>query len=62
MEPDKFIEQTLLTVSLAGVTGVTLRELLMVVRGGRGEMKLKVGMLQVLMGSEMVGRSGASAT
>ena len=53
-----------MTVSLAGVTGVGLGAgLLMVVevvRGGRGEEKLKVGM--VLMGSEMAGRSGTSAT
>lgn len=51
------------TVSLAGVTGVRVGVLLMVVevaRGGRGEEKLKVGM--VLMGSEMVGKSGTSAT
>lgn len=51
------------TVSLAGVTGVTSGAVLMVVevvRGGRGEEKLNLGM--VLMGSEMVGRSGTSAT
>lgn len=50
------------TVSLAGVTGVTLGVVLMVVRGGRGEVKLKVGKAEVLMGSEMVGRSGTSTT
>lgn len=50
------------TVSLAGVTGVTLGAVLMVVRGGRGEVKLKVGKAEVLMGSEMAGRSGNSAT
>lgn len=51
------------TVSLAGVTGVGLGAGLLVVevvRGGRGEEKLKMGM--VLMGSEMAGRSGTSAT
>lgn len=44
---------------------VTLEAALMVVevvRGGRGEEKLKVGKAEVLMGSEMVGRSGTSAT
>lgn len=50
------------SASLTGVTGVTLGVVLMVVRGGRGEVKLKVGKAEVLMGSEMVGRSGASAT
>lgn len=34
---------------------------LMVVRGGRGEVKLNVGKAKVLMGREMVGRSGTSA-
>lgn len=49
-----------MTVSLEGVTlGVVVME---VVRGGRGEVKLKVGKAEVLMGSEMVGRSGTSAT
>lgn len=50
------------TDSFAGVTGVTLGAVLTVVRGGRGEVKLKVGKAEVLMGSEMVGRSGTSAT
>lgn len=50
------------TVSLVGVTGVTLGVVLMVVRGGREEVKLNVGKAEVLMGSEMVGRSGISAT
>lgn len=45
------------TVSLTGVTAV----MLMVVRGGRGVEKLKVGKAEVLMGSEMVGRSGTLA-
>lgn len=34
---------------------------LMVVIGGRGVEKLKVGKAEVLMGREMVGRSGTSA-
>lgn len=33
-----------------------------VVKGGRGEEKLKVGRAVLLMGSEMVGSSGTSAT
>lgn len=33
-----------------------------VVKGGRGEEKLKVGKEKLLMGSEIVGRSGTSAT
>lgn len=39
-------------------------ELMMVevVRGGRGVEKLKVGKAEVLMGSEIVGSSGTSAT
>lgn len=41
---------------------MTLGAVLMVVRGGRGEVKLKVGKAEVLMGSEMAGRSGNSAT
>lgn len=53
------------TVSLTGVTagilGVELIEV-EVVTGGSGEEKLKVGKADVLMGSEMVGRSGTSAT
>lgn len=32
------------------------------VTGGRGEEKLKVGKAEVLMGSEMAGRSGTSTT
>lgn len=32
------------------------------VGGGRGEVKLKVGKAEVTMGSEIVGRSGTSAT
>lgn len=54
-----------LFVSLAGVTGVTLMASLMVVDvvgGGSGEVKLKVGRAEVLIGSEIVGRSGTSAT
>lgn len=54
-----------LFVSLGGVTGVTLMALLMVVDvvgGGSGEVKLKVGRAEVLIGSEIVGRSGTSAT
>lgn len=53
-----------LFISLAGVTGVTLAVLLMVVvvRGGSGEVKLKVGKAEVLMGSEMAGRSSTSGT
>ena len=51
-----------MTDSFAGVTGVTLGAVLTVARGGRGEVKLKVGKAEVLMGSEMVGRSGTSAT
>lgn len=54
----------LVTVSLAGVTGVRSGAVVMVVevvRGGRGEEKLKVGKAEALMGSEMVGRSGTSA-
>lgn len=53
------------TVSFTGVTGATLGAVLMVVevvRGGRGEGKLKDGKAEVLMGSVMVGRSGTSAT
>lgn len=50
------------TVSLARVTGVTLGAVLLVVTGGRGEMKLKLGKADLQMGSEMVGRSGTSAT
>lgn len=46
------------SVSLAGVTGVTLGEA--VLGGGRGEVKSNVG--KVLLGSEMRGRSGTSAT
>lgn len=52
-------------VSLTGVTAVALEGVLMVVevvRGGRGEEKLKVGKAEVLMGSEMAGRSGTSTT
>lgn len=45
-------------VSLAGVAGVTLDEA--VLRGGRGEVKSNVG--KVLLGSEIRGRSGTSAT
>lgn len=55
----------LVTVSLAGVTAVTLGAVLMVVevvRGGGGEEKLKLGKAAVLIGSEMVGRSGTSTT
>lgn len=50
------------TVSLTGVTGATLGAGLLVASGGRGEVKLKVGKAEVLMGREMLGRSGASAT
>lgn len=54
-----------MTVSFAGVTagilGMELMEL-EVVRGGMGVEKLKVGRADVLMGSEMIGRSGTSAT
>jgi len=52
-------------VSLAGVTGVILGVVLTVVevvKGGRGEEKLKVGKAVLLMGSEMAGSSGTSAT
>lgn len=50
------------TVSLTGETAVMLGVVLMVVvRGGRGVEKLKVGKAEVLMGSEMVGRSGTLA-
>lgn len=52
-------------ISLTGVTAVALEGVLMVVeavRGGRGEEKLKVGKAEVLMGSEMAGRSGTSTT
>lgn len=49
------------SVSLAaGVTGVTLDEA--VPRGGRGEVKSNVGKGKVLLGSEIRGRSGTSAT
>lgn len=48
------------SVSLAGVTGATLDEA--VLRGGRGEVKSNVGKGKVLLGSEMRGRSGTSAT
>lgn len=41
---------------------MTLEVVLAVVGGGRGEVKLKVGNAELLMGSEMVGRSTASAT
>lgn len=41
---------------------MTLVAVLMVFRGGRGEVKLKVGRAEALMGSEMVGRSRASGT
>lgn len=54
-----------LFVSLAGVTGVTLMALLIVVDvvgGGSGEVKLKVGKAEMLIGSETAGRSGTSAT
>lgn len=51
-----------MTVSLAGATGLTLGVVLGVVIGGRGEVKLKVGKEEVLMGSERVGRSTTSAT
>lgn len=51
------------TFSLAGVTGVSLRGVLMeVVGGGGGEVKLKEGKAEELMGSEMAGRSGISTT
>lgn len=50
------------TISLAGVKGVTLGMVLTGVSGGRGEVKLKVGKAEVLMGSEMAGRSGTSTT
>lgn len=33
-----------------------------VLRGGRGEVKLNMGKDEVLMGSEIAGRSGTSAT
>lgn len=52
-------------VSLGGVAGMMLEAGLTVleeVRGGRGEEKLKVGKLEVLMGSETAGRSGTSTT
>lgn len=52
-------------VSLAGVTGViwgVVLTVVEVVKGGRGEEKLKVGKAVLLMGSEMVGSSGISAT
>lgn len=48
------------SVSLAAVTGVTLDEA--VLRGGRGEVKSNVGKGKVLLGSEIRGRSGTSAT
>lgn len=53
--------------SLAGVTGATLWLLLLllvvvVAAGGRGEVKLNVGKAEVLMGREMLGRSGTSDT
>lgn len=52
-----------MTVSLTGVTAVILgEELLEVLRGGKGEEKLKVGNAAVLMGREMAGSSGNSAT
>lgn len=51
------------SVSLVGVTCVRLGAVLLVeVRGGGGEEKLKVGKAEALMGSEMLGRSGTSAT
>lgn len=50
-----------LTEVTAGILGVELIEV-EVVTGGSGEEKLKVGKADVLMGSEMVGRSGTSAT
>lgn len=54
-----------LFVSIAGVAGVRVEAVLMVVevlRGGGGEEKLKDGKAEALMGSEMAGRSGTSAT
>lgn len=50
------------TVSFAGVKGVTLGVVLTGVSGGSGEVKLKEGKAEVLMGSEMAGRSGTSTT
>lgn len=41
---------------------MTLEVVLTVVEGGGGEVKLKVGKAELLMGSEMVGRSSASVT
>lgn len=41
---------------------MTLGMVLTGVSGGRGEVKLKVGKAEVLMGSEMAGRSGTSTT
>lgn len=54
-----FRQTFLAVVSLVGVMGVTLEAVL---RGGRGEVKLNVGKAEVLMGSEIAGRSGTSAT
>lgn len=51
-----------MTFSFAGVTCLTLGEGLAVLRGGGGEVKLKVGKAEVLMGREMDGRSGILAT
>lgn len=51
------------TVSLTGVTAWILgEELVEVLSGGKGELKLKVGNADVLMGSKMAGSSGTSAT
>lgn len=49
------------TVSLTGVTAVMLGVVLMVGTGGRGLEKLKLGKAEVLIGSEMLGRSGTMA-
>lgn len=50
------------SVSLAGVVAVILEVELMEVGGGSEDGKLNVGKADVLMGSEIVGRSGASGT
>lgn len=57
---EAFSGSFLASVSFAGVMGVTLDEA--VPRGGRGEVKSNVGKGKVLLGSEIRGRSGTSAT
>ena len=47
---------------MTGVVWGAVLTVVEVVKGGRGEEKLKVGNAVLLMGSEMAGSSGTSAT